>query len=243
MKQILGILGALAFVGAAQAADFPIKAVPLPAASAFGNGPFFGIYSEGGGGPVTANVPGVASASLTTTTAAVGVTGGYAHRFSNGLLGTIEIDACVKNWNGSNAGFSVAGPACLAQRGMIFAPTDQVLNLFSFANIPNPFNNLTAIVVPPGSTVKNSWLGIGAEAYWNDMTVAYLGAGSNKVWAVNPALVLMKQDLISNSSGSLTLLARTFLKVDFESQTVLFGAHQSKAQSGVGARLGFGAAL
>lgn len=244
----LALITGLAVTSAAFAADIPVKATPAaaPAASPFGfsgSGPFFGIYSEGGGGPVTASVPGVASASLTTTTAAVGLTVGYAHKFSNGLLGTIEADACAKNFNGANAGFSLSGPVCLAQRAMIFAPTDAIMNLFSFVNIPNPFSNLAAIVSPPGSVVRNSMLGIGGEAYWNDMTVAYQGAGANKVWAVNPALVIMKQDLVTNSSGSFSLLLRSFIKADFESQTVLFGAHQAAARSGVGARLGIGAAF
>ncbi len=245
MKKFLLAAVAALLSTAAVAADLPgviTKAPPLPSPYAFATGgPFFGLYTEGGGGPVTASVPGVAPASLTTTTAAIGVTVGWSHKFSNGLLGTIEADACAKNFNGANAGFSAAGPVCLAQRVMVFAPTDQVLNLLTFANVPNIFGSLANIVAPPGSTVKNSWLGVGFEAYWNDMTIAYQGVGANKVWAVNPALVLMKQDLISNSSGSVAFLGRTFLKVDFESQTVLFGAHQATEQKGVGARIGVGA--
>lgn len=244
MKKFLIAAVAALFSTATIAADLPPQITKAPISSPYGfatGGPFFGLYTEGGGGPVTASVPGVAPASLTTTSAAIGVTIGWSHKFANGVLGTIEADACAKNFNGANAGFSVAGPVCLAQRVMVFAPTDQILNLLTFANVPNIFSNLAAIVAPPGSTVKNSWLGIGAEAYWNDMTVAYLGAGSNKVWAVNPALVLMKQDLISNSSGSVAFIGRTFMKVDFESQTVLFGAQQAKAQNGVGVRVGLGA--
>jgi hypothetical protein len=224
----------------ARAADIAVKAPASPFGFS-GSGPFFGIYAEGGGGPVTASVPGVASASLTTTTGAIGLTVGYAHRFANGLLGTVEADACAKNFNGANAGFSAAGPVCLEQRVMLFAPTDAIMNLFSFVNIPNPFNNLTAIVTPPGSTVKNSMLGIGGGAYWNDMTIAYQGVGANKVWSVNPELVIMKQDLITNTSGSFSLLARSFLKVDIQSQTMLFGAGQATARNGVGVRLGLGA--
>lgn len=243
MKKLLLAAAAALISISAQAADlppFPTKTPPSPYAFATG-GPFFGIYTEAGGGPVTANIPGVASASLTTNSAAIGVTVGWSHKFGNGLLGTVEADACAKNFNGANAGFSAAGPACLAQRVMVFAPTDQVLSVLTFTGITNPFANLAAIVAPPGSTVKNSWLGIGAEAYWNDMTIAYLGAGSNKVWSVNPALVLMKQDLISNTSGSVAFLGRTFAKVDFESQTALFGANQARARSGVGGRIGIGA--
>jgi hypothetical protein len=240
-NRFLILLFAAAVLSApARAADVAVKAPPQPFGFT-GSGPFFGIYAEGGGGPVTASVPGIPSASLTTTTGAIGLTVGYAHRFSNGLLGTIESDACAKNFNGSNQGFALAGPVCLEQRAMIFAPTDAIMNLFSFVNIPNPFNNLTAIVTPPGSTVKNSMLGIGGGAYWNDMTIAYQGAGANKVWSVNPELVIMKQDLMTNSTGSFSLLARSFLKVDLESQTLLFGARQVTSRNGVGVRLGLGA--
>ena|ERR1700756_3870148 len=242
MKRLVLAAAAALLSTAAIAADLPVKAPSIPSPYAFAaGGPFFGLFTEAGGGPVTASIPGVATASLTTNSAAIGVTVGWSHKFSNGLLGTIEADACAKNFNGANAGFSAAGPVCLAQRVMVFAPTDQVLSLLTFANVPNIFSNIAAIVAPPGSTVKNSWLGIGGEVYWNDMTIAYQGAGSNKVWSVNPALVLMKQDLISNTSGSVAFLGRTFVKVDFESQTVLFGANQARAQSGVGARIGIGA--
>lgn len=236
-RLLLSILAALAITVPAVAADVvsPIKApavAPLPYAFT-GSGPYFGIYAEGGGGPVTASVPGVATASLTTTTAALGFTVGYAYKFGNGLLGTIEADVCAKNFNGANAGFSLAGPLCLEQSAMIYAPTDQVMNALSFLSIPNIFANLTAIVVPPGSTVKNSYLGVGAGAYWNDMTVAFNGVGANKVWSVNPELVVAKMDLLTNNT-----MLKSFLKLDLESQTALFGAKQATEQKGIGVRAG-----
>lgn len=221
-----------AFAGDIAAPAPVVKAVPSPYLFS-GSGPFFGIYTEAGGGPVTANIPGVATASLTTTSAALGLTAGYAHKFGNGLLGTVEADVCFKNFNGENAGFSVAGPLCLEQRAMIFAPTDVVMSALSFLTIPNFFANLAAIAVPNGATVKSSYLGVGAGAYWNDMTLAYNGAGANKVWSVNPELVIMKMDLLTTNT-----MLRTFAKVDLESQTVLFGAKQAIEKHGVGGRAG-----
>lgn len=231
---------ALVLGGAAHAADIGsapkiVKATPVVYQL---DGAFFGAYTEAGGGPVAASVPGVNSASLTTTSAAIGLTAGYAHRFNNGLVGTIEADICAKNFNGSNAGFSLSGPLCFEQRAMIFAPTDVIMNALSFLSIPNVFANLAAIVVPSGQTIQTSYLGVGAGAYWNDMTVAYNGVGANKVWAVNPELVVMKMDLITNHT-----MLRSFAKIDLESQTSLFGANQAKTQTGVGGRAGIGIAF
>ncbi len=235
MKRLLIALSLLPSI--AFAADLSTKAPVLASPYSFnGSGLFVGAYTEYGGSPVTAQVPGVAQASLTSTSAAIGVTVGYAHRFNNSLIGTIEADICAKNFNGANAGFSLTGPICLEQRAMIFAPTAQILNLFSFLSIPNVFSNLTNIVIPQGAVVTNSYLGFGAGAYWNDMTVAFNGAGSGKVWAVNPELVLMKMDLVT--IGTTRAMLRSFGKVDLESQTVLFGANQASAKTGVGGRLG-----
>jgi hypothetical protein len=236
MKKLL-LLAVLALPIPAIAADLPVKAPVAPSLYSFnGSGLFVGAYTEYGGSPVTAQVPGVAQASLTSTSAAIGATVGYAYRFSNGLLGTVEADICAKNFNGANAGFSLTGPICLEQRAMVFAPTAQILNLFSFLSIPNVFSNLTNIAIPPNAVVTNSYLGFGAGAYWNDMTVAFHGVGSNKVWSVNPELVLMKMDLVT--IGTTRAMLRSFGKVDLESQTVLFGANQSSAKTGVGGRLG-----
>ena len=65
-------------IGAASAADVPAKA---PAAASLfkgypygSTGLFFGIFTEGGAGAVNGTVPGVGSASLTSTQAGVGGT-------------------------------------------------------------------------------------------------------------------------------------------------------------------------
>lgn len=233
------LVSAIGAVGIAHAADTtkPLFVKAAPVAYQF-DGTFFGGYTEAGGGPVVASAPGINPASLTTTSAAIGLTAGYAHRFSNGLVGTIEADVCAKNFNGSNAGFSLSGPLCFEQRAMVFAPTDVVMNALSFLSIPNVFANLAAIMVPSGQTITTSYLGVGAGAYWNDMTVAYNGVGANKVWAVNPELVIMKMDLITNHT-----MLRSFAKIDLESQTAVFGVNQSTARVGVGGRAGLGFAF
>lgn len=241
MKKLLATTMLAALIAApALAADLSTKAPIAPTSpySFNGSGFFVGAYTEYGGSPVTAQVPGVAQASLTSTSAAIGATVGWAHKFNNGLIGTLEADVCAKNFNGSNAGFSLAGPICLEQRGMIFAPTSQILNLFSFLSIPNVFSNLTNIVIPQGAVVTNSYLGVGAGAYWNDMTVAFNGAGAGKVWSVNPELVIMKMDLVT--IGTTRAMLRSFGKIDLEGQTVLFGANQASSKTGVGGRVGLG---
>jgi hypothetical protein len=229
------LLAALLLASPAMAADLPVKA-PVAAATpySFSNGGFFvGLYTEGGGSSVSATVPGVATASLTTTTAAFGVTVGYAKRFNANFTGTIEADACATNFNGNNAGFALSGPLCFEQRAMIFVPLTLITNALSFLNVQNPFGNLAQITVPAGFTVTNTQFGFGAGAYEKDVTLAYLGVGSNKVWAVDPEIVAMLQDTLSNGT-----VLRTFVKTDFPDKGTIFGAKGSTATMSPGVRAG-----
>ena len=233
-KYLFAVMAALIALPAIAADNFPTKATAAPAwlpTSGF----YAGLYTEGGGGPVTATVPGVNPASLTTTTAAIGAAVGYAFKSTptSPFTYQVEADVCAKNFNGQNAGFAVASPLCLEQSFMVFAPASYIMTAINFLNLPNPFGQLAAIVVPPGQTVTSTQLGIGGGAYWNDMTVAFLGVGSNKVWSVNPELKIAIQDTLSNK-----VVLQSFLKIDFESETILFGTHATSAQKGVGARAG-----
>jgi hypothetical protein len=242
-KAILALAAASLLSGQAWGADLAVKAPPFQTYAYNGSGFFAGIYSEGGGGPVTATVPGVNSASLTTTTAAIGATVGYAFKgaANSPFTYTVEGDVCAKNFNGANAGFSLTGPLCAEARVMVFAPSTLVQQALSFLTLPNLFGNLASIVVPQGPagspvvTVTNSQWGIGGGAYFNDMTVAFNGVGAGKVWSVNPEAVFMIQDTLSNKA-----ILRSFLKIDFESQTLLFGAgpNATVATKGIGARAG-----
>lgn len=242
MQKFLIAASLLALAVPAIAADnLPTKA-PAPAYQSLPLGTFYaGAYTEGGGGPVTANIPGVNPASLTTTTAALGLAVGYAFKSSaaSQVSYRVESDVCFKNFNGMNQGFSVAGPLCLEQSFMVFAPAATILAAINFLNLPNPFGNLAAIVLPPGSTVTSTQLGFGGGAYWNDMTVAFLGAGSNKVWSVNPEIKFAIEDAVTTAANAKIML-QSFAKIDFESQTLLFGspAKQLAAQHGVGGRAG-----
>jgi hypothetical protein len=228
---------AVAVSAPARASDLPVKALPAVAPSySFNNSGFFvGLFTEGGGSSVSANVPGVASASLTTTTAAFGVTAGYAKKFGNNLTGTIEADSSFTNFNGNNAGFALSGPLSFEQRAMVFMPLTTLTNAFSFLNIQNPFGNLAQITVPAGFTVTNTQFGFGAGVYEKDMTLAYQGVGSNKVWRVDPEIVAMLQDTLSNGT-----VLRTFVKTDFPDKGAVFGAKGSSATLAPGVRAGIG---
>jgi len=235
----LGLILAIGLSGSSFAADnLPGAITKAPAAApyAFNNSNFFGgIYTEGGGGSVSANVPGVASASLTTTTAAIGLTAGYVyHPRSGPFLYTLESDVAATNYNGNNAGFALSGPLSFEQRAMVFAPSKTFTDALSFLSLPNLFGNL-APINPGNATVTSSLWGFGAGAYWKDMTLAYQGAGSNKVWSVAPEIVAMIQDTLSNGA-----VVRTFLKTSFPDKGAIFGARGSSAVRGPEIRAGLG---
>ncbi len=237
MKRFL--LAALAAISLtpALAADLPVKAPPLLPANAFqfnGSGFFGGLFTEGGGGSVSANVPGVASASLTTTTAAIGLTAGWAFRTSSAFSYTLEGDVSATNFNGNSQGFALGGPLAFEQRAMIWAPASMITQALSFLNVSNLFGNLPTLN-PNGATITNQMWGIGAGAYEKDVTLAYLGVGSNKVWSVEPVLTVMLQDQLSNGSA-----IRAFVKTGFSTDAVIVGAKNANAIKGPDVRAGVG---
>src|SRR5260370_22780849 len=89
------------------AADLPVKA---PASFLSGypyerSGFFVGIGTEGGGGSVTANVPGLPNAALSTTSAGIYGTVGYAWGSKNSNVAvTCEADFGWTNFNGNTPG-------------------------------------------------------------------------------------------------------------------------------------------
>src|SRR6266436_4702016 len=97
---------AIMFTMPALAADLPAKA---PAATFSGvypfgaSGLFAGIFTQGTGGSVSATVPGVGPASLTTTTAELGLTVGWAWGYKGAPVAySLEGDFAVTNFNGNN---------------------------------------------------------------------------------------------------------------------------------------------
>lgn len=208
--------------GAAVAADLPVKA-PLLSPVNFAypalNGLIVGLYTEGGGSSVNATAPGVPAASLTTTTAGIGLTLGYmwTPRGSPVSL-SFEGDVCAQNFNGNNAGFSLSGPLCFEQRVMAFAPWQKLLAVVP--SFPNPFSAISAFSFTPGVTpVGNMLAGIGFGFRETDISTAFAGIQSGKVWRANPELVFMNVQPLSNGTA-----LRGGIKIDFQNQGKIFGA-------------------
>ena len=214
--------------GAALAADLPVKA---PASSWLAgypyatSGMYAGLITQGGGGSVAASVPGVASASLTTTSASIGGTVGYAWGTKGSMVAyTLEGSIMATNFNGANQGFALAGPVSGDVVFMVWTPLSVIQNAFSILNISNPFSNIAPFPSTPGFTASNVQAGIGGGAAAKDLTLAYNGVGSNKVVEIAPLLEVALMEQVSNGSA-----IREFIKTSFPTKGVLFGAKQSSA--------------
>jgi hypothetical protein len=222
MKKLLLAAIAALFPLAASAADVATKApTNLLSGYPFGtSGPYIGILTEAGAGPVTASVPGVNPASLTTTTAGIGMNFGYAWGSKNSLFAyAIEGKVTANNFNGANQGFSVSGPVSAEGTALVWTPVSTIQNAFSLLSLPNPFANIAPFpLLPAGVTASNVHAGFGAGFRADDVTVAYLGAGSNKVWSFSPKIELDLMEQLSNGSA-----VREYVETVFENKGILFG--------------------
>jgi hypothetical protein len=222
MKQLLGIFATLAFAGAAQAADLPVKAPASPWFSSSypyqSSGIIFGAYTEGTGGSVAATVPGVGPASLTTTTAAIGATVGWAWGQKNSPIAyTVEADFGVTNFNGNNSGLSLQGPLVFEQRVTFFTPWSNLANL-----LPN-WSNVFGTVPPfaplqPGVTASNLQMGIAFGVKEKDVSLGFAGLTSGKEWRVEPAIRLVAMEQLSNGTA-----ARAYIETAFPDKGKVFG--------------------
>lgn len=207
MKKLLLASAALLLGAAAHAADLPVKA---PATSPWfsaaypyqSSGIFFGVYTAGGGGSVSASVPGVGAASLTTTTAEIGGTVGWAWGQKGSPISyTLEGDFGVTNFNGSQAGLSLQGPLSFEQGFTVWTPFNNIMNL-----LPNLPTNLFGTVPPfaplqPGVTASNLQSGIGVFIKEKDISTSFQGVAANKIWRVYPAVRLTAMEQLSNGSA------------------------------------------
>jgi hypothetical protein len=222
------VAAAALLAGPAFAADFPIKAPP--SAQSFFNGYpygssglYVGLYTEGGGGPVTASIPGVNSASLTTTTAGIGGLAGYAWGSkSSPFAYAVECGVSANNFNGQNQGFAVAGPVSGECTGLVWMPVSLIQSAFTALNIPNPFSSIAPFpTLAPGSVATNIQAGFGAGFRADDVTIAYKGVGSGKVVDILPQIQV---NLMEQVTGGYAL--RQVLEYDFASQGKVIGAQQ-----------------
>jgi len=207
MKKIFIAVAALALGATAQAADLPVKA-PAPASPWFSSaypyqssGIFFGVYTAGGGGSVSASVPGVGSASLTTTTAEIGGTVGWAWGQKGSPISyTLEGDFGVTNFNGNQAGFSLQGPLSFEQGFTVWTPFNNIMNLIP--NVPNLFGTVPPFApLAPGVTASNLQSGLGVFVKEKDISTSFQGVAANKIWRVYPAVRLTAMEQLSNGSA------------------------------------------
>lgn len=196
-----------ASVSFAAAADLSVKAAP----KSFGltdaypyqsSGLFFGVFTEGAGGSVSANVPGVGASSLTTTTGAIGGTVGYAWGHKGSAIAySVEADFAFTNFNGNNTGLALQGPLMFEQRFVVFAPWANLITILPsvpslFGGTVPPFPGLA-----PGVTASNLQMGVAVGVREKDISASFAGLNANKVWRVEPVIKLIAMEQLSNGTA------------------------------------------
>lgn len=185
-KQLRLVLlaGTLAF-DPASAADLHLKSPLLTQAYPSTEGFYFGIGTLGGGGSVSASVPGVNTNSLVSNQ--IGVAGilGYAWNVPNSqLFAAVEGWFGWQNFNGSTQGFSLTGPATFTQRVMLGAPLSDIAALFPNLPVtPPPFPTL-----PGGQAASNVKPYLFGSLSEDDITIDVAGNGSNRDWRFSPGV-------------------------------------------------------
>lgn len=242
-RTIFAAVAFAALFSPVRAADvLPVKALPsFGLSSAYpyqSSGVFFGAFTEGAGGSVSATVPGVGPSSLTTTTGAIGGTIGYAWgRKGSAIAYSVEADFAVTNFNGNNTGLSLQGPLMFEQRFVVFAPWANLMaalpafpNLFSGAVLP-PFTPLA-----PGVTASNLQMGIAAGVREKDISTSFAGLGANKVWRIEPVIKLIAMEQWSNGTA-----VRAWVGVALPDKGKVFGPAGSSVVLGPEVLAGVGA--
>lgn len=184
------------------------------------SGLYVGLFSEAGGGPVNASVPGVNSASLTTTTAGIGGVVGYAWGSTTSPFAyALEGKVSATNFNGANQGFAVSGPISIEQTALVWMPVSTIQTALSTLSLPNPFSTIAPFPLnPSGVTANNLQAGLGVGAREDDVTVAYLGAGSGKIFSISPKIEFDLMEQLSNGTA-----VREYVETVFQGQGMTFG--------------------
>jgi hypothetical protein len=225
-KRILRLLLALAtltgIIGTvpAIAADLPAKsavATPFTSYPYQTSGFFFGVFTEGGGGPVSGSVSGVSSSSLSELSMGVGGTVGYVWANpSSPVAISLEGDFGWTNINGSTPGFSLSGPAAFEQRVVIFSPIGTLLAYLP--GLPNLGTVPPFPVLPAGVTASNLQIGLLAGIRENDISVNFPGLSSGREWRFGPEIGLVAMEQLSNGAA-----VRAWVKTVFPDKSVCVG--------------------
>lgn len=173
------------------AADMPVKAPRaslLGAAYPLSSGLYFGIGTLGGGGTVSAAVPGVNANSLISNEIGVAGIVGYVWNVPNSqYFAAAEGWFGWTNFNGASQGFSLSGPATFTQRFMVGAPLNDIAALFPTLNLSvPPFPPL-----PNGQVASNIKPYVFGSLTEEDVTIDVLGPAttlSNRDWRFSPGV-------------------------------------------------------
>lgn len=222
---------------AAHAADLKLKALPLQTAYPLTNGFYFGVGTMGGGGTVSASIPGVNTNSLVSNEIGVAGIAGYVWNLPNSqYFAAVEGWFGWTNFNGAQQGFALTGPATFTQRVMVGAPLTDIAALFPTINISvPPFPPL-----PNGQVASNIKPYIFGSLTEEDITVDIAGAGNNKDWRVAPGIGIGALGQLTSGS-----VVDVFAMTKFPQKGVCFGTGlpNGSACGGVGTTYLAGLAL
>jgi hypothetical protein len=233
-KLLLLTIALTALAMPAMAADMAAKAnppSPLFTGYPYGSsGVIFGLYTEGGGGPVNgaAAVPGgaVNPNGLVELNAAFGATVGYAWGAKNSPFAySVEADVGGTNFNGSQQGFSIGGPLEGEFRVVAYTPAANLTQWLPNApnlGTPPPFN-----VLPAGVTASNIQVGLMGGVHWNDVSLNFQGLSSNKEFRAAPMFGIVQMEQLSNG-----VALRTYIKDVVSQQSITVGPIPTKVASG-----------
>lgn len=197
-------------------ANLPTKAPKLAFAYPATSGFYFGVGTMGGGGTVSASIPGVNQNSLVSNEIGVAGLVGYAWNMPNSqYFAAVEGWFGWQNFNGSQQGFALTGPATFTQRVMFGAPLSDVAALFP--SLP--------VQAPPFPPLPNGQVATNVKPYLfgalteDDVTIDIAGMGSNKDWRVSPGIGIGALGQLTSGSE-----VDVFAMTKFAQKSVCFGA-------------------
>jgi len=234
MKTVSLVFAAALMTTSAVAADI----TKAPSAKAFltgypyqSTGFYWGVYTEGGGGSISATVPGVGSASLVTNQIGVGGTVGYTWGSANAFY-AVEAMFGWNNFNGNIAGFAFDGPAAFEQRFKVGTPLSNFLNyLPGFPALPTvpPFP-----AIPGGQVATNVHPYLMAGVHEDDVSAGF-GNMSNRDWRIAPAIGVGMMGQLTNG-----VAADVWTEVVFPQKGITIGPGLVEIGLGTQYKVGFG---
>jgi len=185
MRKIILAAALVALAVPAFAADMPVKAPPVPFQYPQANGWYGMVGTEGGGGTVSVNAPGVNTNSLVSNSINVNAGVGYTWQVAqnSSLWAALEGDIGYTNFNGATPGLSWHGPVEMDFRALISAPIQQINAFFPSFGLAMP--SLSSL--PAGFTAVSSRYYIAGGFDVTDNSLAFMGQ-NGKAWGIAPTL-------------------------------------------------------